>query len=75
MTSSGEDSILVYTHENMLDHYIITANKSAIQLSKVGQIGLHGIIRAPARVRAVSWVVPEHQMRKKYEVLYTMSMD
>ena len=63
ITATGEDSILVYTHENILDHYIITANKSSIRLSKVGQIGLHGIIRAPARVRAVNWVVPEHQMR------------
>ena len=62
ITSSGDDSILVYTHENVLDHYIIIANKSSIQLSKAGQIGLHGIIRAPARVRAVSWIVPEHQL-------------
>ncbi|KAL9081805.1 MAG: hypothetical protein Q9159_007012 [Coniocarpon cinnabarinum] len=62
ITASGDDTILVYTHENVLDHYIVTAHRSSIQLSKVGQIGLHGIIRAPARVRAVSWVVPEHQM-------------
>lgn len=59
---SGDDSILVYTHENYLDHYIIVAAKKSVRLAKVGQIGLHGIIRAPARVRAVSWIVPEHQL-------------
>ena len=33
-------------------------------LVQVGQIALHGIVRAPARVRAVSWILPDHQLRK-----------
>ena len=37
---------------------------SSIQLIRVGQIGLHGIVRAPARVRAVTWYVPENQLSK-----------
>ncbi|KAI9722813.1 MAG: hypothetical protein M1828_004509 [Chrysothrix sp. TS-e1954] len=63
MGPSGEDSILVYSHENMLDHYIMVAQKKSVRLVKVGQIGLHGIIRAPARVRSMSWIVPEHQLQ------------
>lgn len=60
---SGDDSILVYTMENVLDHYIVVAERKSVRLVKVGQIGLHGIIRAPARVRAVSWIVPDHQLQ------------
>lgn len=66
LATSGDDSILVYTYENVLDHYVVVSNKKSIQLAKVGQIGLHGIIRAPARVRSVSWIVPEYQLRKVY---------
>jgi RAB6A-GEF complex partner protein 1 len=63
ITPSGEDSLLVYTHENVLFHYIVDLVDSRITLTQVGQIGLHGIIRAPPRVRSVSWMVPEDQLR------------
>ncbi|MCJ1321713.1 hypothetical protein MMC15_007058 [Xylographa vitiligo] len=62
ITPTGENSLLVYTSENDLYHYIISASDSGIQLVQVGQIGLHGIVRAPARVRAVTWYIPEHQL-------------
>ncbi|MCJ1382628.1 hypothetical protein MMC17_005741 [Xylographa soralifera] len=62
ITPTGENSLLVYTSENNLYHYIISASGSSIQLVQVGQIGLHGIVRAPARVRAVTWYIPEHQL-------------
>ncbi|MCJ1436274.1 hypothetical protein MMC27_005652 [Xylographa pallens] len=62
ITPTGENSLLVYTSENDLYHYIISASDSVIQLVQVGQIGLHGIVRAPARVRAVTWYIPEHQL-------------
>ncbi|KAI9700222.1 MAG: hypothetical protein M1820_006890 [Bogoriella megaspora] len=62
ITPSGEDSLLVYTYENVLFHYLINAVDSGVTLSQVGQIGLQGIIRAPPRVRSVSWIVPEDQL-------------
>lgn len=61
---SGEDSLLVYTYENILYHYIIDVKGSKVGLVQVGHIALHGIIRAPPRVRALSWILPEHQIRK-----------
>ncbi len=61
---SGEDSLLVYTYENILYHYIIEVAGAAVKLTQVGQIGLHGIIRAPPRVRALSWILPEDQIRR-----------
>ncbi|KIW06728.1 uncharacterized protein PV09_02422 [Verruconis gallopava] len=59
---SGSDSLLVYTYSNLLLHYIITANNSSVKLLQVGQIALNGIIRAPPRVRALSWILPEEQL-------------
>lgn len=59
---SGDDSLLAYTYENTLYHYIISVLDGLVRLVQVGQIALHGIIRAPPRVRAVSWILPEDQL-------------
>ncbi|KAK8166845.1 RIC1-domain-containing protein [Phyllosticta citrichinensis] len=59
---SGDDSLLVYTYENILYHYIIHVANSSVRIVRVGQIALHGIIRAPPRVRALSWILPEDQL-------------
>ena len=61
ITTSGADSLLVYTHENTLFHYIFVATRNTIKLNQVGQIAFNGIIRAPARVRSISWIVPDEQ--------------
>ncbi|KAJ5811717.1 hypothetical protein N7474_008018 [Penicillium riverlandense] len=60
---SGEDSLLVYTYDNILYHYVINSMQPQITLVPVGQIAFNGIVRAPTRVRAISWVLPEEQMR------------
>lgn len=64
ISPTGQDSLLVYTYENILYHYVINATSAAVTLVQVGQIALNGIVRAPARVRAVSWILPDHQLRK-----------
>ena len=61
MTTTGSDSLLVYTNENILLHFIIAPYATSIKLVQVGQIGFHGIIRAPTRVRSISWILPEDQ--------------
>ena len=61
---SGEDSLLVYTYDNILYHYIINSTQPQITLVPVGQIAFNGIVRAPTRVRSISWVLPDEQMRK-----------
>ncbi|KAL2872115.1 RIC1 family protein [Aspergillus lucknowensis] len=60
---SGEDSLLVYTYDNILYHYIINSTQPRITLVPVGQIAFNGIVRAPTRVRSISWVLPEDQLR------------
>ncbi|KAI6785850.1 uncharacterized protein J7T54_006189 [Emericellopsis cladophorae] len=62
ITTSGEDSLLVYTYENLLYHYIFVPHAGSVRLIQVGQIAFHGIVRSPARVRALSWVLPNTQL-------------
>ncbi|CAK7235938.1 WD40 repeat protein [Sporothrix bragantina] len=63
ITPSGEDSLLVYTYENILYHYIfVPTNNGSVRLMQMGHIGFHGIVRSPARVRGLSWVLPESQL-------------
>lgn len=61
---SGQDSLLVYTYDNILYHFVINTSGATLALVRVGQIALNGIVRAPARVRAVSWILPDHQLRR-----------
>jgi len=60
---AGDDSLLVYTYDNALYHFIVQGTKDTVKLVQVGQIYFHGIVRAPARVRAISWILPEQQLR------------
>ncbi|RDW88833.1 hypothetical protein BP6252_00865 [Coleophoma cylindrospora] len=62
ITPSGEDSLLVYTFDNLLYHYIFTALNGKVKLVQVGQIAFHGIVRSPARVRGLSWILPDEQI-------------
>ena len=64
ITPSGDDSLLIYTYENNLYHYVINTVRDTLEIVQVGAIGLHGIVRAPARVRAVTWYIPEYQLRR-----------
>lgn len=62
ITPMGEDSLLVYTYENLLYHFVFAPVSGAVRPIQVGQIAFHGIVRSPARVRGLSWILPENQM-------------
>ncbi|KAH6636719.1 RIC1-domain-containing protein [Chaetomium tenue] len=64
ITSTGEDSLLVYTYDNLLYHYIFAPMSGSIKLIEVGHIAFHGIVRSPARVRGLSWILPDHQLHE-----------
>jgi len=63
LTSTGDDSLLVYTSDNVLYHFIIKTTDASVRLVQAGHITFNGLIRAPARVRALSWIVPDDQLR------------
>ncbi|KAH8889534.1 RIC1-domain-containing protein [Thozetella sp. PMI_491] len=62
ITPSGEDSLLVYTYDNLLYHFLFAPVGGSTKLLQVGHIAFHGIVRSPARVRGLSWILPEHQL-------------
>lgn len=62
ITSTEEDSVLVYTHDNLLYHFMFVSIGGTVRLAQVGQIAFHGIVRSPARVRGLSWILPEQQL-------------
>ncbi|ORY62302.1 RIC1-domain-containing protein [Pseudomassariella vexata] len=62
ITPSGEDSLLVYTYDNLLYHFVFAPVAGALRPIQVGQIAFHGIVRSPARVRGLSWILPESQL-------------
>ncbi|KAF8469105.1 RIC1-domain-containing protein [Kalaharituber pfeilii] len=64
VTLVGFDSLLAYTLDNILYHYVITPTKGTVKLVQVGQLTFHGIIRSPSRVRGLSWILPEEQIRE-----------
>jgi RAB6A-GEF complex partner protein 1 len=59
---SGEDSLLVYTYDNLLYHFVFATTSNTVNLVQVGQIAFHGIVRSPARVRGLSWILPDDQL-------------
>ncbi|KAI5288766.1 hypothetical protein KEM54_004889 [Ascosphaera aggregata] len=59
---SGEDSLLVYTHDDVLYHYVFNTFQKKVGLIQVGQIAFNGIVRAPTRVRSISQVLPDSQL-------------
>lgn len=62
ITPSGDDSLLVYTYDNLLYHFVFAPVGGSIRPIQVGQIAFHGIVRSPARVRGLSWILPENQL-------------
>ncbi|KAL7422502.1 WD40 repeat protein [Cryptotrichosporon argae] len=56
-----DNSLLVYTADNTLYHYLILPTKETIRLHLCGSISFDGIVPAPTRVRALSWLVPQAQ--------------
>ncbi|KKA27252.1 hypothetical protein TD95_003183, partial [Thielaviopsis punctulata] len=62
MTLSDEDSLLVYTYENAMYHFLIVPSNGMVSLIQVGQIAFHGIVRSPARVRGLGWILPDSQL-------------
>jgi hypothetical protein len=58
-----DNSLLVYTSDNMLNHYLIVPTADTIKLHLCGSITFDGIIASPSAVRALSWMIPNAQKR------------
>jgi hypothetical protein len=56
-----DNSLLVYTADNTLLHYIIVPTTDTITIQLCGSITFDGIIAAPSAVRLLSWMIPSAQ--------------
>ena len=58
-----DNSLLVYTADNTLLHYLVVPTAETIKLHFAGSISFHGVIANPNVVRALSWMIPAAQKR------------
>lgn len=56
-----DNSLLVYTADNTLYHFLILPTRDTIKLHLCGSISFAGIVLVPTHVRALSWLIPESQ--------------
>ena len=70
-----DNSLLVYTADNTLQHYLIVPTVDSIKLHLCGSITFTGIIASPKAVRMLSWMIPGVQKRKKVRCLSRRSSD
>ncbi|PWZ00713.1 RIC1-domain-containing protein [Testicularia cyperi] len=63
LTSLFDNSLLVYTADNTFYHFLIDLTPDRIRLRLCGSITFEGVVGEPARVRGMSWMIPESQQR------------
>ncbi|CAL1696319.1 unnamed protein product [Somion occarium] len=56
-----DNSLLVYTADNTLFHYLIIPTEDTIKLHLCGSISFEGVVAAPTAVRVLSWLIPSAQ--------------
>ncbi|KAH9486681.1 Guanine nucleotide exchange factor subunit Rich [Psilocybe cubensis] len=56
-----DNSLLAYTADNTLYHYLIVPTAESIKLHLCGSITFTGIVSAPGAVRMLSWMIPSIQ--------------
>lgn len=59
-----DNSLLAYTADNTLHHYLIVPTADSIKLHLCGSITFDGVIAVPNAVRALSWMIPAAQKRQ-----------
>ena len=58
-----DNSLLVYTADNNLQHYLVIPTPDTIKTHFCGTINFNGIIASPNSVRTLSWMLPSVQKR------------
>jgi len=70
-----DNSLLVYTADNTLYHFLVIPTKETIKLHLCGSISFQGILQVPSRVRALSWMIPQAQKGELFYYLTTEIWD
>jgi hypothetical protein len=59
-----DNSLLVYTTDNTLLHFLVVPTADTIKLHLAGSISFDGVVANPNAVRALSWMIPTAQKRQ-----------
>lgn len=73
-----DNSLLIYTADNTLYHYLIIPTAETIKLHQCGSISFDGVISVPGAVRSLSWMVPNAQKREQacaWAVLFVYTLN
>lgn len=71
IVSLVDNSLLVYTADNTLSHYLIVPTADTIKLHLCGSITFNGIIVSPSAVRLLSWMIPSAQKRTSVLTIFS----
>ncbi|KAG8930449.1 hypothetical protein FRC02_004160 [Tulasnella sp. 418] len=61
LLSLVDNSLLVYTADNTLYHFLIIPTEESIKLHLCGSISFDGVVALPSAVRGMSWMIPPAQ--------------
>jgi RAB6A-GEF complex partner protein 1 len=64
-----DNSLLVYTTDNTLFHYLVVPTANTIKLHLAGSISFRGVIANPNAVRVLSWMIPAAQKRESLWII------
>ena len=59
-----DNSLLVYTADNNLYHYLVIPGANGFKLRLCGSISFEGIIAQKTAVRTLSWMIPSAHKRE-----------
>lgn len=66
LMSLVDNSLLVYTSDNTLSHYLVIPTNDSIRLHLCGSISFDGVVAVPSAVRGMSWMIPTVQKRERF---------
>lgn len=69
LLSLVDNSLLVYTADNTLFHYLIIPTQDTIKLHLCGSLSFDGVVAVPSVVRGMSWMIPPGQKREYNQYL------
>ena len=68
LLSLVDNSLLVYTADNSLYHFLVIPTAETIKLHMCGSISFEGVVAAPGLVRCMSWMIPSSHKSKLHDV-------
>lgn len=68
LLSLVDNSLLVYTADNSLYHFLVIPTADTIKLYMCGSISFEGVVAAPSLVRCMSWMIPSSHKSKSHNI-------